>query len=176
MTSHRCRARCISRALGTTVALSILAVATSPARADDSQAAIAAPTGTVVEAVHAVGAQVYECKVDGSGGLAWSFREPIATLISDGKTVGRHFAGPSWEMSDGSLVVGKVVAKTSGATVSDIAWLKLEVSQHQGTGILDGVTIVQRTATSGGNKAGPCPSEGAFFAEPYAADYVFSRP
>ena len=39
--------------------------------------------------VHAEGAQVYECKADAAGKLAWQFREPVATLIVDGKTVGR---------------------------------------------------------------------------------------
>ena len=52
--------------------------------------------------LHAEGAQVYECKADSDGKLAWQFREPVATLILDGKTMGRHFAGPSWELADGS--------------------------------------------------------------------------
>lgn len=147
-----------------------------PARADDDQAAIAAATGAVVKRVHAVGAQIYECKADGHAGLAWTFREPIATLIADGKTVGRHFAGPSWEMADGSLVVGKVVGKAPGTTPNDIPWLKLDAVQHQGGGILGEVTTVQRLGTVGGNRAGVCPSEGALIAEPYTADYVFSRP
>src|ERR1700728_4002898 len=56
-----------------------------------------------------VGAQVYECKAGSDGKLAWSFREPIATLLVDGKPVGRHYAGPNWEHSDGSAVVGKVI-------------------------------------------------------------------
>lgn len=147
-----------------------------PARADDTQATVAAPIGTVVKTVHAVGAQIYECKTDGHSGLAWTFREPIATLIADGQTVGRHFAGPSWEMADGSLIVGKVVGKAPGASSGDIPWLKLAVSQHQGSGILDDVTTVQRITTMGGNRAGPCPSAGSLVAEPYSADYVFSRP
>ena len=50
------------------------------------------------------------------GKLAWAFREPIATLFQDGKTVGRHYAGPTWELSDGSAVVGKVAASAPGAT------------------------------------------------------------
>src|SRR2546421_10876903 len=37
-----------------------------------------------------------------------TFREPIATLLLDGKTVGRHYAGPNWEHADGSAVVAKV--------------------------------------------------------------------
>ena len=163
--------RTLSFAVVATVTLAF-----APVRADDTQAAIAVPTGTVVKTVHAVGAQIYECKPDGHAGLAWTFREPIATLIADGKTVGRHFAGPSWEMADGSLVMGKVIGKAPGASSGDIPWLKLTVSQHQGNGILGDVTTVQRIGTVDGNKAGLCPSEGALIAEPYSADYVFSRP
>ena len=76
--------------------------------------AIAAPGEIVVLAVHAEGAQVYECKAGADGKLGWTFREPIATLLADGKTVGRHYAGPNWEHSDGSAVVGKVAANAAG--------------------------------------------------------------
>ena len=168
------RSIALRAASATIAAVSVLAFV--PARADDSQVAVAAPIGTVVTMVHAVGAQIYECKADGHSGLVWVFREPIATLVSDGRTVGRHFAGPSWEMMDGSLVVGKVVGKAPGTSSADIPWLRLDVSHHQGSGLLGDVTTVQRIATVGGNKAGPCPSDGALVAEPYAADYVFSRP
>ncbi len=153
------------------VALNLL-----PARADESQAQVSAAVGTAVQTVHAVGAQVYECKTDGRGALAWSFREPIATLLADGKTVGRHFAGPSWEMSDASLVTGQAVAKAPGSSPDDIPWLRLEVTAHHGDGLLKDVTVVQRIATAGGTKTGPCASEGTLVSVPYAADYVFSRP
>ncbi len=53
--------------------------------------AIAAPGQTIVLSTHAEGAQVYECKAGPDGKLSWLFREPIATLMSDGKTVGRHY-------------------------------------------------------------------------------------
>src|SRR5260221_7808467 len=70
---------------------------------------IGAPGETAVLTLHAEGAQVYECKAGSDGKLAWAFREPIATLMADGKTVGRHYAGPNWEYSDCSAVVGKGV-------------------------------------------------------------------
>ena len=53
-------------------------------------AAIAAPGETAVATWHAEGAQVYECKAGADGKLAWAFREPIATLLLEGRTVGRH--------------------------------------------------------------------------------------
>src|SRR6202051_4510657 len=112
--------------------------------------AIAAPGETTVLAVHAEGAQVYECKAGADGKLGWVLREPIATLLADGKTVGRHFAGPSWEYTDGSAVVGKVAGSAPGATPNDIPWLKRDVVSRRGNGVLSGVTPVQRIDTKGG--------------------------
>ena len=137
--------------------------------------AIAAPGETVVLSVHAEGAQVYECKLGADGKFGWAFREPIATLFADGKTVGRHYAGPSWEHSDGSAVVGKAVGNAPGATQIDIPWLKLAVVAQRGSGILSGVTTVQRINTMGGKLEGPCDTAGTFKSAPYSADYVFLR-
>ena len=137
--------------------------------------AIAAPGETTVLTVHAEGAQVYECKAGTDGKLTWVFREPIATLLADGKTVGRHYAGPSWEHSDGSAVVGKAIGNAPGATPNDIPWLKLEVISRRGGGILSGVTTVQRINTQGGKFEGPCDKAGATHSAPYSADYLFLR-
>src|SRR5436305_9253057 len=106
--------------------------------------AIAAPGETAVLTVHAEGAQVYECKAGADGKLAWAFREPIATLLADGKTIGRHYAGPNLEHADGSAVVGKAAGNAPGATANDIPWLKLEVTSRRGTRVLSGVTTIQR--------------------------------
>jgi hypothetical protein len=136
---------------------------------------IAAPGESVVATLHAEGAQVYECKAGSDGKLAWAFREPIATLLLDGKTVGRHYAGPNWEYVDGSAVVGKAVANVAGKTPGDIPWLKLEVTAHRGRGALSGVTTVQRINTEGGVYSGACDKAGAFHSAPYSADYVFLK-
>jgi hypothetical protein len=137
--------------------------------------AIAAPGTTTVLTLHAEGAQIYECKAGGDGKLAWAFREPIATLLLDGKTVGRHYAGPSWEYSDGSAITGKGVARAPGATAGDVAWLKLDVASHRGSGVLTDVTTVQRINTQGGNLEGACEMAGTLKSMPYSADYVFLR-
>src|SRR5271163_5295813 len=52
--------------------------------------------------LHAEGSQVYECETDQRKRLAWQPREPIATLILDGDTVGRHYAGLRWGHVDHS--------------------------------------------------------------------------
>ena len=159
------------------LALLVLSGSLMSARAAETPLpdAIAAPGETTVLTVHAEGAQVYECKIGGDGKPGWAFREPIATLLVDGKTVGRHYAGPSWEHSDGSAVVGKVAASAPGATPGDIPWLKLDVVSHRGTGVLSGVTTVLRIDTHGGKLDGACDKAGAFRSVPYSADYVFLR-
>jgi len=141
----------------------------------EAPAAVAAPGQPLVATVHAEGAQVYECKADASGKLAWQFREPIATLLIDGKTVGRHYAGPNWEMADGSAVVAKVAGRAPGATSQDIPLLKLEVTSQRGSGQLSGVATVQRLNTKGGVAEGSCGRAGTLLSVPYSADYVFLR-
>ena len=137
--------------------------------------AIAAPGEAVALTLHAEGAQVYECKAGSDGKPTWAFREPIATLMADGKTVGRHYTGPNWEHSDGSAVVGKAAGNAPGATPNDISWLKLTVVSQRGNGVLSGITTVQRINTQGGKLDGACDKAGATRSAPYSADYVFLR-
>jgi len=151
-----------------------LLVTTAAAAAAEPPSEIAAKGETVIFQAHAEGAQIYDCKADAAGNLAWQFREPIATLIRDGETVGRHYAGPTWEIA-GSAIVGKLVARAPGAAAKDIPWLKLDVSDRNGDGPLREVTTVQRINTRGGNTEGVCEKAGDFRSEPYAADYVFLK-
>jgi hypothetical protein len=156
--------------------LALLAAMIGPALgADKLPDAIAAPGESVVLSVHAEGAQVYECKEGADGKLAWAFREPIATLLSEGKTVGRHYAGPNWEHVDGSAVAAKAAGNAPGTTAADIAWLKLEVTAHRGSGVLSPVTTVQRINTHGGKLEGACDKAGEFRSAPYSAEYVFLK-
>jgi hypothetical protein len=148
-------------------------LAITPSRAIEMPDAVAAPDAAPTLTLHAEGAQVYECTAGTDGKLAWTFREPIATLILDGKTVGRHSAGPIWEHADGSVVRGKVVGNAPAATANDIAWLKLDVVDRRGAGILSAADIVQRINTSGGALHGSCEQAGALRSIAYSADYVF---
>jgi Protein of unknown function (DUF3455) len=152
------------------LSVAMISISSASAQMPDS---IAVSDATEILKAHAEGAQVYECKADKDGKLGWAFREPIATLVVDGKTIGRHFAGPSWEYSDGSSVVGKAIGNAPGATASDIAWLKLEVATRRGNGMFSHVTLVQRINTKGGQLSGPCERAGSFQSAPYSADYVF---
>jgi hypothetical protein len=159
------------------IILALLLTTTLPAMADDKSlpAAIAAPGETVVLTTHAVGMQYYDCKPSADGKLAWTFIEPGATLTADGKVVGKHGAGPTWELLDGSAITAKAVANAPGATGNDIPWLKLEVTSHKGAGQLDGVTTVLRINTKGGVLKGACDREKAGEGMPYEADYVFLK-
>jgi hypothetical protein len=136
---------------------------------------IAVPGETLVATIHAQGAQVYDCTADAAGRLAWQFREPIATLLVDGKTVGRHFAGPTWELTDGSKVLGKIAGRAPGATAMDIPLLKLDAVPQRDAGLLAGVTTVQRLNTKGGVAQGPCAALGELLSVAYSADYAFHR-
>jgi uncharacterized protein DUF3455 len=159
----------------TLLALALIASPLPAAAMEVPQAIAAAPGQKLVATVHAEGTQVYECKADASGKLAWQFREPIATLILDGKSVGRHYAGPTWELADGSAVTARLAGRAPGASARDIPLLKLEVTQQRGSGGLSGIATIQRLNTSGGVAEGPCDRAGAFLSVPYSADYAFHR-
>ena len=138
-------------------------------------AAIAAKDEIVVSQVHAEGAQIYECKADAAGKLTWQFREPIASLFRDGKTIGRHYAGPTWEDVDGSAIVAKVIGRAPGASAEDIPLLKLEVTERRGKGALTDVTAIQRVNTDSGVAEGACEMAGEFQSVSYSADYIYLR-
>jgi hypothetical protein len=147
----------------------------SGARAEDLPAPIQAPDLTPFLTLQAEGAQIYQCKTGPDGKRAWTFREPTATLLRDGVTTGQHFAGPSWRLSDGSAVQGKAVGKAPGATAADAPWLRLEVTTHEGQGLLSEAVAIQRLHTHGGALEGGCETEGDVWSIPYSADYVFLK-
>jgi hypothetical protein len=138
-------------------------------------ASIAVKGGFPLVQLQGAGAQIYVCAKDAAGALNWTFREPVASLLEEGKTVGRHFVGPTWEFADGSRVVGEVVGKAPGATAKDIPWLKLSVEQSPTSGLVAGATSVLRIDTKGGVFEGACDSEGELHSEPYTATYVFVK-
>jgi hypothetical protein len=145
----------------------------SPAAEQTLPESIAAPGGQPVMTAHAAGAQIYECAANAAGSLGWRLREPIATLMVSGHTVGRHFAGPTWQLTDGSFVVGKVSGSAPGETSDDIPWLRLEVAAGQAVGEFASVAVIQRIKTKGGVLAGACDTIGAIRSVPYSSDYVF---
>ena len=74
----------------------------------------------------AKGVQIYRCdsKKDAPGRFEWSFQAPEALLRDvGGKSVGRHYAGPTWEADDGSKIVGTVQARVDAPDKAAIPWL-----------------------------------------------------
>lgn len=156
----------------TVAVLGLLATLPAAARAP---ASLSASGDAVLFTLGAAGVQVYECRPGPTGTLAWAFREPRATLLRNGQPAGTHGAGPFWALSDGSRVVARVAARTEAPNATDIPWLRLEVSERSGSGVLAPVTHIQRINTRGGSLAGPCLAAGALAEVPYVAEYVMIR-
>jgi hypothetical protein len=123
----------------------------------------------------AKGVQIYVCGVK-AGANEWGFKAPEAELFdAEGRPFAKHYAGPTWEATDGSKVVGKVLASEGAPKVGAIPWLLLS-AESSGSGILGGTRFVQRVNTSGGiGPSGACPTAGAERRVAYTADYVFYK-
>src|SRR5579864_2033653 len=146
----------------------------------DVPAAIQVPPGEeVVLYAHATGWQVYTCK-GSDGKFAWVLKAPEADLHDRAdKVIGKHSAGPTWKLKDGSEVKGKAVAKVDSLDPDSIPWLRVEVVEHAGKGLLSNVNLIQRVRTQGGQP----PADGCDAAHPtaesrsrYTADYYFYAP
>lgn len=154
--------------------LATSAAASPPPAVPDS---LRVPEGNVVVwKAAARGWQIYRCGADG----AWKLKAPDAVLRDDaGKAVGKHFAGPTWQASDGSRVVGQLAAKADAPDAGAVPWLLVAATAHSGAGVLAKVSFVQRVATSGGKApAGGCDAAHADSDErvPYSATYYFYAP
>ena len=129
--------------------------------------------------VHAKGDQIYTCKADGAQ-FTWALKAPDAQLTdASGKPFGKHFAGPSWQASDGSRVTGKAAASVASPDGDSIPWLLVTVVDRSGEGVLARVTSIQRIYTKGGKApSSGCDAEhsGAENRTSYSADYVFFAP
>ncbi len=126
----------------------------------------------------ATGFQIYVCRPGADGKPAWALKAPEAELFDEqGKPMGKHFGGPTWQLNDGSQVTGKMAAKADAPDLKAIPWLLLTVTGHSGSGKLSGVTSIQRVNTAGGlaPSATECTSQSGEveFRSSYSADYYF---
>jgi hypothetical protein len=113
------------------------------------------------------GDQVYGC-IDGH----WALKAPDAKLLNqEGAVIGQHFAGPTWQLIDGSWVKGRAIAKQVAPDATAVPWLLLE--SVAGTGRLKTVRFIQRTGTHGGNAPDGSCSQSAMRRVPYTATYSF---
>jgi hypothetical protein len=142
--------------------------------------ALQAPAGDLLHlSLTGKGVQIYQCTAasDSPTHFEWKFQAPEAQLLdSRGQVIGKHYAGPTWEASDGSSVVGEVRARDDGPDASAIPWLLLTAKSVKGSGIFSKVHSIQRLNTTGGKP--PEQSCGAANANqvvrvPYSARYYF---
>jgi len=142
----------------------------------DAPAEIAVPAGNrFAFAFDAEGDQVYECRTTATG-HGWVFVAPDADLFkANGNIAGTHYAGPTWEYLDGSLVVG---ARVAGLPVDPTAipWLLLRAASHSGAGRMEDVTFIQRVDTAGGlapSTSCDATNVGEVKGSPYTTTYNF---
>ena len=132
--------------------------------------------------VRAQGVQIYECraKKDQPGGYEWAFVAPEADLFdARGNKIGKHYAGPHWESTDGSKILGTVKERANAPTSDAIPWLLLAAKSVGPDGSFSKVTSIQRVNTAGG----VAPATGCSQADGgnparinYTADYYFFTP
>ena len=86
--------------------------------------------------VKATGVQIYSCSASKTdpARFEWVFKAPEADLFdSAGKKIGSHYAGPTWESTDGSKVVGELKVKDDGPDPAAIPWLLMSAKSNSGT-------------------------------------------
>ncbi|MCY7387171.1 MAG: DUF3455 domain-containing protein [Burkholderiales bacterium] len=128
-----------------------------------------------------VGTLAYECKAvaDKPGTFAWTFAGPDAKLLdANKKEVGKYYAGPTWESTDGSKVTGKQLA-VSPSAAGAIPLQLVQAAPATGKGAMTDVTYIQRLKTVGGvapaTPACAAANVGAKTTVGYSADYVFFK-
>ena len=176
------RSRTISMAASTLLTTMVAAHAVAAAGTDEIPDGLRPPAGQVLAlAAHANGVQIYECKAakDNAAQFSWTLKAPEADLKDlSGKLVGKHYAGPTWEASDGSKVMGEVVAKRDAPLASAIPWLLLRAKSTSGSGIFSAIASIQRLQTIGGiPPADGCDGSqsGKESRVPYSAVYRFYK-
>jgi hypothetical protein len=162
------------------LALALAACASAPQ--PDIPAALKPPTSeSLAMIVAARGVQIYECRVRKEGaGYEWAFVAPEAELLdAQGRSVGRHGAGPSWQANDGSRVVGSVKERASAPIAGAVPWLLVQAKSAGPEGTFSSVTSIQRVNTAGGvAPTGGCAegTAGKTARVAYSADYyLYSR-
>lgn len=129
--------------------------------------------------VPAKGVQIYECRArkDQATAYEWVFVAPEADLFDvGGNRIGRHFAGPHWEATDGSKILGTVKERSDAEVADAIPWLLLAAKSVGPDGVFSKVTNIQRMNTAGGAapKAGCSQTTAGTPARvDYTADYYF---
>src|ERR1700752_3451047 len=129
--------------------------------------------------VPAKGVQIYECRASTAqpGSYEWAFVAPDAALFdARGNRIGKHYAGPHWESTDGSKIVAAVKERTDAPAAGAIPWLLLNAKSVGPEGSFSKVTSIVRANTVGGVAPKDGCSEAATATRArinYTADYYF---
>jgi hypothetical protein len=146
---------------------------------DELPAAIKAAGMSVYLEVPAIGVQTYTCGRNPAGAWAWNFKGPEAVLLDTQKRmIGKHYAGPTWEGSDGGKVVAAMKANAPAPGGNAIPWLLLDVKSSEGAGAFTQAKAIQRIATAGGTAPAQACDEAHANQEsrvPYTATYLFLK-
>lgn len=133
---------------------------------------------TLALAVAASGTQNYVCSPGKDGAApSWTLEGPHALVNVGRDVVGIHFAGPSWQALDGSLVKGTKVAAADAPKPGALPWLLLS-GMPSGAGTFGAITYIQRLETAGGvAPASGCDAGhiGVKVLVPYKTNYYFYR-
>ena len=132
----------------------------------------------VVASFVGIGKQVYDCN---AAGTAFTFREPVAGLLSRGVQAAIHGKGPFWASFDGSHVDGSgAVSPPASSAYTDLTknvpWLRLAGASSGAAGVFSNVKFIQRLDTRGGvAPTGTCVAPKTVAVD-YTANYVFWGP
>ncbi len=126
-----------------------------------------------------VGEITYECrdKANAPGMTEWVFVGPNAALNDrSGKQVGKYYGPPAtWESMDGSKLTATQLA-VAPAGAGNIPYQLVKGNPAMGSGMMSGVTYIQRVAIKGGvAPASMCSpaNKGSKEIVKYQADYIF---
>ena len=126
-----------------------------------------------------VGEITYECrdKANSPGMTEWVFVGPSAVLNDrSGKQVGKYYGPPAtWESMDGSKLTAVQLA-VAPSSPGNLPFQLVKANPAMGSGMMTGVTHIQRVALKGGvAPASECSmaKKGTKEIVKYQADYIF---
>ena len=162
----------------------LAACASGPTMAPFSQASL--PDAVKVPAGHSVALETaaagditYECRAKAAapGQFEWVFVGPDAGLKDrKGQRAGKYYGPPAtWESMDGSKLTATQLA-VAPAGAGNLPYQLVKANPVMGSGMMTGVTLIQRVAIKGGvAPATVCSpaNKGTREIVKYQADYIF---
>lgn len=161
-------------------AAALMTACATTMKAPEAPAAVTVPAGNkVVMTTVGIGELTYECRVKANlaDTFEWVLAGPEAVLYDSKKNaIGKYYKGPTWESNDGSKVTGKQLAVSPN--LGSIPLQLVQASPATGTGVMTGVTYIQRLNTVAGlapTSSCAVANVGAKQKVKYQADYIFYK-